>query len=704
MKIVFISFCFLSWCMSQATEDKVSIEYHARSINQVDLIQDDFESGTYRIKSGGYYKFTENILFNPQVEAEKNRTDKPVSGWFASITIETDEPVVIDLNGFSLASSAEFDEHHLFNVFAQIELDNCPFSGTLYGFPNPHQAFVNFKGDTTYVSASQVVIKNGTLGRSGHWGIHGNNNSNIYLENLIIKDWEVRAIELNGLVNGSLKKIEISGLEHIIKTSVPLVGILHVKQVLQHLAAQGFKDAQLRLQKLDKFLSKNPGLLNPPQSLPVGTIGGIFIAGGGVSNVDFPVTTSLCSHAMKMTGGRTCSDILIEEISIHDLAVNSVQFAAIGSKYKGTQGHSIGIENVGLLPGGALFWKDAYDQNGNFNPSEPLLATIFAAKAFTAHHPHVKKLLPQNFDKIVQSILEKNETLFLENAIPIYTYPSHKIKGLFGIRIEGAENVLIQNCKVHNISNVGSNVTEIQTLRTVHHATNTNVNDPDAPIFLPDYRGNDIWGYECAVCKNCIIRDCVADTIISTNGNPFGFELIADTDCVRVENCHANNIIAYGDTIDSNINLPSESYGFRVQNTQNSNLFINCSASMVIAPIRSFGFAAENCANAIFENCAASHISTNTQKHSLELEKQQVAFGFNAEGTRNTHFNNCSSSNIHLIGPYVTINSPVAAGFACTENDINTTISDYKSNEVTAYHGNAVALFVDDTSNMPLIN
>ncbi|GMU19645.1 MAG: hypothetical protein AMXMBFR12_08370 [Candidatus Babeliales bacterium] len=701
-KIIYVCLCL---SLNVFPKDNMRfIEDAALAQKQILLSQLDFDSGTYRIKSGGYYKFIENVLFDPQIMAEKKRNDKPASGWFASITIETTEPVVIDLNTFTLASSAEFDEQHIFNVFAQIELDNCPFSGTLYGFPNPHQAFVNFKGDLSYVSASNVIIKNGTLGRSGHWGIHGNNNSNIHLENLIIKDWEVRGIELNGLVRGSLKKIEISGLEHSIKTSVPLVGVLHVKQVLQHLAAQGFKDAQVRLQNLDEFLTKNPGLLNPPQSLPVGTIGGIFIAGGGVSNVDFPVTTSLCSHAMNMTGGRTCSDIQIEEINIHDLGVNSVQFATIGSKYTGGQGHSIGIENLGLLPGGALFWKDAYDQNGIFNPNEPLLATVFAARAFAAHHPDAKKLLPKNFDKIAQSILEKNEALFLENVIPIYTYPSHKIKGLFGIRVEGAENVLIQNCTVSKLSSVGSNVTEIQKLRTVHHATNNNVNDPGAPIFLPDYRGNDIWGYEFAVCKNCIIRDCVADTIISNNGNPFGFELIADTDSIRVENCHATNIIAYGDTIDSNINLPSESYGFRVQNTQNSNVFTHCSASIITAPIRSFGFAAENCANAIFDSCAASHVSTSTQKHSLELEKQQVSFGFNAEGAHNTHFNNCISKVIHLIGPNVTVNAPIAAGFACTENDMNTTIVDCDSHEIMANHGNAIDLFVDDTSNMPLIN
>jgi hypothetical protein len=689
----------LFWSIFVFAQDKKEIiEKSALEKKKVLLSQSDFDSGTYRITAGGYYQLREDIIFNPKEEAEKIRTDKPFSGWFASITVETDEATVIDLNQHLLASSATFDEEHLFNVFAQIELDNCPFSGTLYGFPNPHQAFVNFKGDLQFVSASNVVIKNGILGRSGHWGIHGNNNNNIYIENLIIKDWEVRGIELNGLVGASLREIEISGLEHIIKTSVPLVGALQVKKVLQQLAAQGYKDAQIRLQKLEKFLEINLGVLNPPQSLPIGTIGGIVIAGGGVSNVDFPVTSSLCAHAIKMTGGRICSDILIEDITIHDLAVNSVQYAAIGSNQNGSQGNSIGIENLGLLPGGSLLWKDAYDCNGNFNPSEPLQATVFAASAFVAHHPNVKKLLPKNFDKIVKSILEKNETLFLENSLPIYTYPSHKIKGLFGIRIEGAEQVALINCNVWNLSNVGSNVTEIL-VGAVTSRTSAGTSE-NRENYISDYRGNDIWGYELATCKNCIMKNCKADTIISNNGNPFGFELIADNESVIIDNCYASNIVAYGDTMDSSINLPSESYGFRVQNTKNANHFISCSASYILAPIRSFGFAAEHCEGTIFDRCEARNIISCTRKHSTEPEKQQVAFGFNAEGTRATQFRNCNVKCVHALGAIYFANPIIAAGFAFTENDLNSAVFNCDASQITAPNNNGNSYFFDDTSSI----
>ena len=164
-------------------------------------------------------------------ENEKLRSDKPGIGWFAAITIETQEGVIIDLNNYTLQADQKYIEEHLFNVFADIELDNCPFSGKLFGFPNPSHGFANFGGDKEYCAAENVIIKNGILGRSGHWGIHGNNNQNIFIENIIIKDWQVRGIELNGLIKGRIRNVEISGLEHLITSSVPLVGALQILRI-----------------------------------------------------------------------------------------------------------------------------------------------------------------------------------------------------------------------------------------------------------------------------------------------------------------------------------------------------------------------------------------------------------------------------------------------------------------------------------------
>ena len=178
----------------------------------IPLTQEDFKSGTYRITTPGYYYLAENIAFEPCPIMEATRTDKPVhGGWFAALSIETDN-VVFDLNTKTLECTQRFVDMHLFKVFAMIELNNSPF---------PHFVFA-FNGETEIKNAHNVVIRNGLLGRNSHHGIHGNSNSNVQLYDLTVKDWEVAGISLNGLKNGLIKNVQISGVEH----KVPFTGLM----------------------------------------------------------------------------------------------------------------------------------------------------------------------------------------------------------------------------------------------------------------------------------------------------------------------------------------------------------------------------------------------------------------------------------------------------------------------------------------------
>lgn len=678
---------------------------HGLSFDQIDKLLHDanpillnqfsFDSGTFRIKAGGYYLFVEDVEFNPLEEFEIERIDKPVSGWFALISIETDQPVVIDLGGHTICSSAAYDMRHPFNVFALIELGNSPFSGVLFGFPNPHQSFVNYKGDFEYVSASHVIIKNGVLGRSGHWGIHGNNNSHIYLHDLVIKDWEVRGIELNGLVHGCIRNIEISGLEHSLNSTVQLAGALQVKEVLKGLCKQRYKDADVYLARLEKWLDEHDDFAHPVHSLPTGTVGGVFIAGGGVSNSDFPVNASGCAYAMNLSGGRIATDVTLENIFIHDLAVNAEQKAAIGSRQSGPDGSVIRIEHAGLLPGGSLLWCDAYNEIGEFDPNPILMATVFTMQAAIQHNPLIKKKLPLNFDLIAQSILSKNHLLFLNNVQPVYTYPSHKIKGLFGVRLDGVADVTVNNCRVHNICNRGEPVLELHQL-------------PDGNHYLQDsysykeYRGCDIWGFECAASKNCIFIDCTAERVISSHGNAFGFELIVDTQNILIDHCRAIEIIAAGDIIFSHLNLPSEAYGFRVQDTQGSNSIKNCLAQIIESPRRSFGFGSERAKGTEFDSCIAEKIRVTSNVLSLEKEKQKVSFGFSSEGSHKTIIRNCRVANAVNEGTKQRYDGSIVAGFAFTENDSMSVLFNSTSEQLYNDTGAVLSIYTDEDSDRPM--
>ena len=181
------------------------------------LFQSDFDVGTYRVTQSGTYCLSENIEFNPLAGDSNNPninggwfpTDPdqyPGSttsssgafalGFFAAICIESDN-VIFDLNDKILSMGLEFYLQQRF--FALIEIGSSPF------LPNVGPA--DFGQD--FVEVSDVTIKNGELGLSSHHGIHGNNVTNVIIENLRIYDFEVAGVHLNGFLNAKIRNLNI---------------------------------------------------------------------------------------------------------------------------------------------------------------------------------------------------------------------------------------------------------------------------------------------------------------------------------------------------------------------------------------------------------------------------------------------------------------------------------------------------------------
>ena len=173
------------------------------------------------------YKFTENIMFNPNVNKNKMFIDQGIPepeqfksnggyyddmaygiGFFAALVV-TGEDYIIDLNNCILEQSYQHSIRQRF--FSIIELANSPFLSKV----GPHNFIYNIN------CAKYITIKNGHLGLSSHHGIHGNNNVNITFENLTFKDFEVAAISLNGSVFTTMKDINVSNNNH----NVSVLGI-----------------------------------------------------------------------------------------------------------------------------------------------------------------------------------------------------------------------------------------------------------------------------------------------------------------------------------------------------------------------------------------------------------------------------------------------------------------------------------------------
>eukprot|EP01023_Acetabularia_acetabulum_P037709 TRINITY_DN3589_c0_g1_i6.p1 TRINITY_DN3589_c0_g1~~TRINITY_DN3589_c0_g1_i6.p1 ORF type:complete len:383 (-),score=57.52 TRINITY_DN3589_c0_g1_i6:46-1041(-) len=187
------------------------------------LSQSDFESGTKIIDNAGIYTLSGDIVFNPNsaasldvdyysagdVQPQQYSVYNPKAfgiGFFAAIAVTADD-VVIDLNGYSIVQAEEHALHQRF--YTHIELASSPF---IKG-QGPH----DFGG---IQSANNVCIKNGVLGRSSHGGIHGNNNKNIEVRDLTVKDYETAGIQFNKGTNILIEDVELPNT----REDVPVVG------------------------------------------------------------------------------------------------------------------------------------------------------------------------------------------------------------------------------------------------------------------------------------------------------------------------------------------------------------------------------------------------------------------------------------------------------------------------------------------------
>jgi len=178
----------------------------------INLRQNNFTNGTVRITKPGIYILQENISFEPNSSNDFMPTGQQIAsgqypvgtngayhlGFFAAITIET-TGVILDLNGKTIKQT---ELHALQQPFyAHIELASAPFI--------PTQGPATFSTTSNFKAGENLFIRNGTLARSSHHGIHGNTMKSVIIQNLAAKDFEIAGIALNGAINCILDNITI---------------------------------------------------------------------------------------------------------------------------------------------------------------------------------------------------------------------------------------------------------------------------------------------------------------------------------------------------------------------------------------------------------------------------------------------------------------------------------------------------------------
>lgn len=419
--------------LRRATEDPVHrTDDHAehviratRSLERVELSAKDFSTGTYRIVKSGHYVLTEDITFDPPREVPTSYPRMPFRlGFFAAITVECPN-VVIDLNGHTLKQSEAHALHQRF--FALIELSDQPF---LMG-----QGPANFGPDTPG-GAVRCVVQNGVCGRSSHHGIHGNDVSDILIQNVVFTDFEVAAVHLNNPIRCTLARVHV----HRTRRDVPVRATFSQSRfVAERLRAMSSLDAPWRGKSGHTLLSELEQALQNP-SLPLfrndrgtsdGNCYGLVFHRRGVA-----VGPLVTSH--REDTSVTMFDVCVEDILSapehirlwSDGDSDATTYGAGGSIVRGPVGDAISI-----------------DLRAPYTPTVLSEAQFYLAKFAGLGH-------------IPEAVLSWAETgtLVGDAIYPVEGRDSmnHTMKGNIGIFLSGIEHVVLDRVRVDEVKNDGT--------------------------------------------------------------------------------------------------------------------------------------------------------------------------------------------------------------------------------------------------------
>lgn len=532
------------------------------------LKQSDFEKGTYIIKESGHYLLEEDIFFNPNCPSliiknkilddnqENNNeeldwlpteTQKKheyshssfVLGFYSAINIEVDN-VIIDLNGFSIS---QHPLHALQQRFFQvIQLNNSPFIHK----QGPSKTF----SDSGFKSCKNVIIKNGRLGLSSHYSIHGNDNQRIVLKNLLLEDFEAGGIALNNVDSLILDNVKIQNS----RRDVPVFGNYSVlrnmkisynkcsKDVLDNISFHNENGTNIfkKILKIERRIIQNyimsqfKSILNVNKDdeieeeiekyfynkhgIPDGSVlTGIQITPRGVAIHAFQKVdnsnTNPCCHSQLSNGKnieKYSSDIFINEVSIRNLIVKPIEI--IHAQYNGN--------NITGIFGDVINLLNVMDKEGYYISSS--LNDCLCCMSKMVREKKVNLISTINVPEWMEEWSESKKQFkeYKKNIKIMYgkDIMAHTMKGCIGLRLDGTKNINIENIKINNIYNFGKDTLQNLTFPKQDKVSAVTNIQQETGI---KYAGTFSIGIILSVCSNIIGNNININSIISRKKNNF---------------------------------------------------------------------------------------------------------------------------------------------------------------------------------------
>jgi hypothetical protein len=498
----------------------------------VHLYQHDFTNGPYVINKPGTYILMEDIVFDPFPNAFgdvfthlaqfPSFNHEYVLGFFAAIIVYG-ENIVLDLNKHKIRQSLLHNFQQRF--FALIELANRPFL--------PGQGPANF--GSPIVGCKNVTIKNGVLGLSSHHGIHGNNATNVIIQDLTIYDYEVAGITLNGCQNIRIERVDVrqnyknilvNGLySNAIFTIKKLISIQngetdsinlpHVGPTIGTTALSQFWSLDAILDRLrksvvdlyDDFVNKRVlGATNPDSLMYVNEAP--YVTDGNCYGITIN-TVGLLVNEYKHTFVPGTRTVNLTDVSIHDLDCKPVEYRVICD---------VGYDVIRALPD---IQTHASVNKGPFGDIIDFFRCVDETQRFTHHNNAL--ILAQVLTGTVSETMKD----WVRDGTPDFEYRiksrgdisvltnldimAHVMKGTMGLFLSSVENVQINNLRVANIRNRANKGFD-------EYVTDSNIT----------HHGARTSGILIASSRNMSFVNTTIDNIVSDNGEAYGYYLHGD--------------------------------------------------------------------------------------------------------------------------------------------------------------------------------
>jgi len=534
-----------------------------------ELYQSDFEHGTYRILEPGRYVLAEDISFDPNnngptpydschVEEYQYESNGGTYGdrefglmFFAVITVEADD-VEIDLNGHTIEQSAN---HALLQRFlAVIELANSPFLSS----QGPH----TFTTPGRFKAAQNVRIHGGTIGRSSHHGIHGNDNRNVVIENVDFVDFEVAGVALNGV-----EGLDMRDCTMVNRKDLPVLGTFSAGRFLHHQLhhlVMSNSQTTLRVQGTELSASDIETALRDAMNNAAYDI----MATGAIHVAAHPDEYALFANKHRVIDGnayglllnkigvavngfprrpgaptfeKMSTDVTIRNVEINDIDSVVTEVVAIkiaGKAVTDSTGAILQLLNRHPDTNQLVSISSEDESQAEYIGNPVANAQIFIAKAVLngdfdgSTFDHSRNSIRQPLIDWVEaggsgSPTAKLSDLAIEGWQCNGDSMAHVQKGSIGFKIDASKNVRIADSYVNGLQNRGAT-----------GSPKCGVYEKSHPMAeLPYYNGAHVRGFSFAGSEGVQLQRCSVINARSIHGNAIGFDVFTDSVDVDLFNC-----------------------------------------------------------------------------------------------------------------------------------------------------------------------